>query len=81
MSNLVCDNVAKLNVLVQQAVRPLAKQIYLLKAFKKRRKELLCFMECSILIIMLINITNFPFYIIYNNNVILFIYNIYYVYM
>ena len=38
LSNLVGDNVAKLNALMQQAVRPLAKYIH--KAFKKRREAL-----------------------------------------
>ena len=38
LSNLVGDNVAKLNALMQQAVRPLAKYIH--KAFQKRREAL-----------------------------------------
>ena len=38
LSNLVGDNVAKLNALMQQAVRPLAKYIH--KVFQKRREAL-----------------------------------------
>ena len=38
LSNLVGDNVTKLNALMQQAVRPLAK--YTHKAFQKHREAL-----------------------------------------
>ena len=38
LSYLVGDDVAKLNVLVQEAIRPLAKYIH--KAFQKRREAL-----------------------------------------
>ena len=45
LSNLVGDDVAKLNALMQQAVRPLAKFIH--KAFQKTQRSTVCFIECS----------------------------------
>ena len=71
MSNLVGDNVAKLNALMQQAVRPLAK--YINKAFEKRREALYVSKNVQQIIL----ITNFHVSNIYNSNVILYIYTIY----
>ena len=55
-TNLVglCDDAAKLNVLVQQAVHPLAKYIYIyiyIKHFKNADANV-CFLGCLILIIL-----------------------------